>query len=165
MLETLPWVVALILGGIVIWRTDRLISRRLDILNKQAQNVTGDSEVTLMERRTQAEIAQRTIDQTVALRQADLAKQTAEVVAQTEIVNELRADRLESERRILAAHTKAQEDLAQEFARARHEAELEVEEEDLVDQYTRLLQATSETYAPDMSFSSFHALMTSKNKQ
>lgn len=150
------------LGCIITWRVNSWVKRRLDLLNQVNQLANGEVEVGLIERRTEAEIAQRTIDQVTELRKAKLAKETAETIAATAMVSELQQDKLQAERRILEARTAAQENLAEEFARAEHDTFLDREaaEEDPVDRYARLLAASSRAGVRDLSFDEFYELVT-----
>lgn len=113
--QTFIWAATVaLIAGLVVLRVDRYMNLRL-------RAKIRSEEVTLIERRTAARIADETADRTVALRNAELAKQTAEANAATALVSELRNNRLTAERAIIAAHVEAQQKLAVELVRADHE--------------------------------------------
>jgi hypothetical protein len=157
MASTVIWAaVVLLLGGAFIWCIDR---RWRASLEPQEQDV-AENEVTLEERRIAAEIARATIGETVELHKAQLVRQTAEADAATAIAEELRRDRLEAERAIIAARLEAEQRLAEEFVRENHAASRDgCTVASLTDGYEQYMKSTVSRGRASMSFPEFVQLL------
>ena len=146
--QAIPWVLIALLGAAIVWRVDRYVHRRLGAR-------VGDQEVILTERRTAALIAERTVEATIALKNAELTKQTAEVHAAAALIDELRDDRIKAERKIIAARADAEQKLAVENVRADHEAARTSDDEDILEKYERYMVITRDRGVSHMAFTDF----------
>ena len=155
LLETAIWAfVVLVLVGTGMWRADRLLRSYI----KPREVSVGEQEVVLKERHTAAEIAQRTVDEAVVLRKAELRQQTVEAEVAASMEEELRPDRLAAEKEKIAADVEAHKALAEEFAAAEHAAQIG-EGGDIVDRYGQYMAITADRGASYMSFDDFVAVI------
>jgi hypothetical protein len=139
---TFMWVaVVLALGGYVAWRVTRAIERRLQVPQKAAELAALKAEVALLKERIALQISERTAEEQVELHKAELRKRTAEVNAETKLVDELVETRREAEERALAARGAAEEALAVEDLRARQVLQRGRPNYDLLAEYKRYLNS------------------------
>lgn len=137
------WALALLAAfGVATWRVDRYMHACL-----RARNVAaGLDEATQREKLVAVQLAEATVDEAAELKRAELRRQTAEVEAATALIEDLKPDRLEAERRVIAANADANVELAEEFAQAEHGAELAARKAgnssgDTVEKYDRYIAA------------------------
>jgi hypothetical protein len=137
---TLIWAgVVLALGGYVAWRVTRAIERRLQVPQKAAELAALKAEVALLDERITLKISEQTADEQVELRKAELRKRTAEVNAETTLVDELVDARRDAEARALIARGAAEEALAVDNLRALQVRQRGLPGYDLLAEYRKYL--------------------------
>jgi hypothetical protein len=157
MASTLVWAgVVFVLALIVLWRVDV----HLRVVRRSVEIAEGEREVALMERRTAAEIAQRTIDASVKLREAELERQTAEAKLMTARADELQEDHLTAARAVIEAQRDAECALAPELAKKKG-PQVETAA-DLVRAYDAYLIACGENAIGASDFAHFTAALPEK---
>lgn len=113
-------VVALALGGLFIYFSREVarevVRRQFDLKDREQAAIADTGAVELLERKTAAELAAAIVNEQAALERARLDKQAAEERIAIKAVEATTDDRIEAERRVLAAEAEGREFAAKQRA-------------------------------------------------
>lgn len=154
-MEIIVWaIVALVLGGAVIWRADRYARAQLQFYRVS----TEVDELSRREREVAVKLAEDTAEETAELKRAELRLKTAHANVGTELAEQLKATRFEAEQRVVQADADARANLAEELARSERSSTGE-NEGDVISRYYRYVTAAKQRDASTASIMDFEEFL------